>query len=107
MKGQNKVEVHESQTNSQKPQEKLEIIGDEFDADTEFESLEKIDKDELEMREFRNLIYSNRGICKTVDVVFIFMILGILGCIWVFIYKLPVPDVIKRIFGMDDTQFPK
>ena len=58
-----------------------------------------------ELQELQNFLYG-RSVCRKHDVLFLMVFFGVFTIIWVFIYRLPIPDVVKTIFGMDDTQYP-
>lgn len=92
-----------SKNNSQQHQD--EETNNENDNDYE-DYYDKKDRDEEDMQEF-NFFLNNRSGCKIFDIIFFLAIVSIFAFVWVYIYQLPIPEIVKILFGLDDTQYPK
>lgn len=76
------------------------------DNDKEYdEYYDKKDRDDEDMQEF-NFFLNNRGGCKVYDIIIFIAIVSILAFVWIYVYQLPIPELIKILFGLDDTQYP-
>ena len=46
------------------------------------------------------------GFCNKYDLMFIAILCSVMLAVWVWVYKQPVPFIVKRIFGLDPPVYP-
>lgn len=99
----NKDPIFHQSNDIQQPQ--TEETNNENDKEYDDDYYDKTDRDEEEMQEI-NFFLNNRSFCKIYDVILLLTLISIITFVWVYICKLPIPEIIKVLFGLDDTQYP-
>lgn len=102
MKSNNPIHSNDTPQENKNQQHQAEESNNEIDAEYD-DYYDKKDRDNEEMQEF---FLNNRG-CKVYDIIIFISVASILAFVWVYIYQLPIPEILKILFGLDDTQYPK
>ena len=67
------------------------------------ENLNGKDKFDQQYEIFRNQMKP----FKKFEFLFLLFLFGVIGYVWIYIYKRPVPKIISRVLGIDDTLYPE